>query len=260
MVSTDPVGRLTDFITLTEKLLLRWDSNGPFWFRGQAQASWRLEPKLFRFERPDEAALRIDFRRLGMEMIAGSKPADHWEWYFLAQHFGTPTRLLDWTESALFALYFAVRDRNSADQLGNAAVWLLDPKWLNGKAGIRPYIAIPGNEYDSWLPQQPSEAVMATAPIAMAPPHIARRVAVQRSQFVLFGLNSSGLADLELVDDSRLKKIEIIGAATSRLIGELKLCGIFETTLFPDLEGLARELQEKFAGPRKNLAPKGKAE
>lgn len=254
MVSAAPIRRLTDFITLIERLVTEWGGSPPFWFRGQAQADWRLEPKLFRFERPDETALRIDFRRLGMEMITGSKPVDHWEWYFLAQHFGTPTRLLDWTESALFALYFAVRHRNSGDHRGNAAVWLLDPKWLNEKAGIRPNLLIPGNEIDSWLPQDERGKVKAISPIAVAPPHVDRRVAAQRSQFVLFGLNPAGLSDLVSVHDSRLKRIEIEGRAASNLFEELTLCGIYETTLFPDLEALARELQEKYAGPKKRPA------
>lgn len=239
---------------MTEKLVLEWGGAGPFWFRGQAQADWPLEPKLFRFESPDEVGLRIDFRRLGMEMIAGSKPADHWEWYFLAQHFGMPTRLLDWTESALFALYFAVRERTSGDQRGNAAVWLLDPKWLNGKAAVRPYVAIPGKEYASWLPENPGGEVKATAPIAMAASHVARRVAVQRSQFVLFGLNPLGLTVFESAENSRLKRIEIDGLSARNILGELKHCGIFETTLFPDLDALARELQEKYAGPKKKQA------
>lgn len=92
------------------------------------------------------------------------------------------------------------------------------------------------------------------APIAIAPPHVARRVAVQRSQFVLFGLNPAGLGDLESVQNSRLKRIEIEGGAAANLLTELKLCGIYETTLFPDLEALARELQEKYAGPKKTTA------
>jgi FRG domain len=119
------------------------------WFRGEDSAAWlssgtALQPKLYRnsFESKLildlEAEMRVEFRRRGTQLLTErSTPIDKWEWYFLMQHYGAPTRLLDWSDGALVGLHFAVskRGRNSDQNAdADAAVYMLDPWWLNGNA------------------------------------------------------------------------------------------------------------------------------
>ena len=90
----------------------------PLWFRGHINADWKLTPKLYRkpFIGADENEIRHEFQSRALQLIQTRLPANKWEWYFLMQHYGVPTRLLDWTENALIAMYFAVED-----QIGRAS-------------------------------------------------------------------------------------------------------------------------------------------
>ena len=138
------VGSLRAFVDYALSLRAEWaheDREAPeyceLWFRGEPDADTKspLRPGRYRFASMDEDEqedeLRYSFSQRGIQFSGSYRPSTDWEWYFLMQHYGAPTRLLDWTKGAFLGLYFALR---SNDGSTDAAVWVLDAWWLNRKA------------------------------------------------------------------------------------------------------------------------------
>ena len=82
-------------------------------YRGQAQDKTLL-PKIARYSVPDaeetEREMLEDFKRRSLHLI-DTHPGNSWDWLALAQHHGMATRLLDWTENPLIALWFSISSR-----------------------------------------------------------------------------------------------------------------------------------------------------
>lgn len=88
-------------------------------FRGQANSVWGLVPKLWRneYNKNSEDDLITKYKR--RYMVAGD---DIFQNLTDMQHYGMPTRLLDWTKNFLIALYFAVEKDDNVD----GKVFILD--------------------------------------------------------------------------------------------------------------------------------------
>ena len=226
---------------------------GP-WFRGHSDATWGLTPKLYRVKQP-KRGIRIIEDELRQEFImrgpglSDAGPLTSWEWYFMMQHFGAPTRLLDWTEGALIALYFAVRD-NRGDS--DAAVWILDPWWLNKRSVKQREVIPPGaeigiltpdaNRYKSWLPDRYSTKKLPKPCVAVYPTHSVRRISTQRSCFTIHGSDEGALEALTFDPKAHIAKLTIPGREILSIKEQLSVAGIDEVTIFPDLDGLGRYL------------------
>jgi hypothetical protein len=120
-------GALPDLLGTPKPLISR------FSFRGQAHADWPLVSNFDRsFAGPDSErqskylAFLSFFRHLNRR-LGNAVPEDEVECGAIAQHYGMPTRLLDWTLSpytaAFFAFYYAKTGRVDSSHV---AVWSLD--------------------------------------------------------------------------------------------------------------------------------------
>lgn len=222
------------------------------WFRGQSNSEWKLKPS--RYRKPftfmthiDEDQMMIDFKRMASGLASGLPASDHMiNWLTIAQHHRLPTRLLDWTESALVALFFALHSTTEPEA---PCVWVLNPFWLTLKAGFGYNIIVPSMHIDADFEDAYGSLTKSNEefPVALRPHHITRRVTAQKGVFTLFGLNEHALESigLENADDLRFLRLVLIApTAVDSLRNELACAGMTHSTVFPDLDGLSLELAE----------------
>jgi FRG domain len=114
---------------------------GVLWFRGHRVADWEVSPGIWRENRYTGDQERIFTNRFSSRAATRHQSLPQYHdaatWLVLMQHYGLPTRLLDWTRSPLMAVCFAVEDylyeRTSEPE--DAVVWVLDPHSLNESQG-----------------------------------------------------------------------------------------------------------------------------
>jgi len=230
------------------------------WYRGQASAQWNLVPRLYRCQngkadRRTEDNQTRELFTVRAANLSDVRPTNNWDWYFVMQHYGAPTRLLDWTEGALIGLYFAVRENKGYD---DAAVWVLNPWKLNKKIVGKEEVTPPGDpgttkkdkqRYKKWLNDRFAKGRWARWPAAVYPSHILRRIGAQRSCFTIHGSDQHGLETIVQKLKIPLTKILIPSWQVDSIKRSLVTCGIDETTVFPDLEGLSNAFEKCWSGP-----------
>lgn len=232
------------------------------WFRGHSRMHGTLTPGIFRPPFYDE----ILRPKLEMEMLHSFKRdaptlsreplpdmTDELGWLYVMQHYGARTRLLDWTENFLVAIYFAALSDDEHD----GEVWAMVPWSLNKAAGVGAAIPlVERNPRVKYLIEEPfwggTPDGLASRhnlespqlyPIAFIPYRIFPRMLAQASTFTIHPRPQEGhkIENL-LTDEKHLVRYRVPKEAKPELRQNLASLGINHRVLFPDYEGLSRHV------------------
>ncbi len=227
-------------------------------FRGQKDAEWGLCTSLERYtpaslsSKDVEAAIVAEFEKRVDLHVAGRNSADILELLARMQHWGAPTRLLDFTASPYIAAYFAVEEAARNDS--PCAVWIVDELACRKSAGemLRPE----GSPYDpvlfSWMVGSEPDYFRNTlwkkstqCVIPVTPRRNSDRMSLQQGVFLFPGDPSATFEDNLAANHMQpfaIKKYVLKGEYR-RALEHLRTMNITRETLFPGLEGLAQSLR-----------------
>ena len=236
------VETIGDFITAVDTLTTDFD-NFLLWWRGQADSTWPLTPGIIRCKnRAFEGSLISRFVLKAKSRYSNCPRSDAiGPWLFLMQHYRLPTRLLDWSESPLVALYFAVRSEDQYDK--DAAIWGLQPSKLNFAQAKSAHLLSHDSLEVQPLFQQAQDknwGKLDLRTLAVQTEETDIRHLVQQSEFTIHG-SSTPIENLP-DNDKFLCKIIIPSSAKGKMLRLLDLLGITQSYLFPDLDNLSADI------------------
>jgi len=199
-------------------------------FRGQ-NCDKPLLPKIARlnedFDIPIiEKKIFNAFKKRCLPYIKNNINSD-WDYLSLAQHFGLLTRLLDWTENPLIALWFACQ--KNIDKKGNGVVWQFDPPKTDIIGANNKTTPFYGSRTKIFNPN-----------------HINERIKVQSGWFTAHMYIESRKKFIPLETNKNYKrflyKIIIPRNIFPETRVKLNKMGINASTIFPDLDGVCKHI------------------
>lgn len=253
-----PITNVTDLLQrITEWHIARHingaDAHRRVWYRGHAECKYKLAPGLYRddftqaaakFHGKDLEAKRLNLERelLSEFRVSGATlqdPNPVVSVYFAAQHFGMPTRLLDWTTNPLAALFFSACDAQKKATDGDLIVMdatRLEPHRKDSRQVMtmrHPYAtdAIGASFWHD--PREQREPLV----LPLRPDNQLGRIAQQSSCFTLHMHLAPNTKNPTLV------RMRVEASSKEKILDELRRLNINEFTVYNDLDHLSREIR-----------------
>ncbi len=224
---------------------------GVCWFRGLTDKKYVLEPSIYRkpYKPELEATFLGQFKSQAPPFLQ-KLPINDWEWLFLMQHYGVPTRLMDWTAHPLVALTFTLKNlEKAADDNKDLVVYCLNPEKLNKRITAIdfdennpiPFIG-DDQQYLFGVGQNKSNNL----PIAIIGPLNNDRIIVQKGTFTLFPFKLDKKIEEYEHADEFLKSITLKTGRLFEMKQSLENLGFTYDSLFPGLDSIAKSIVKPF--------------
>jgi hypothetical protein len=235
-------------------------------FRGHSNNSWKLaspwDRKLEQWSRPEERrkvdrggksslldGILKNFRELSVGLPGlRHHDLDEVDWWALGRHYGLVTPFLDWTRSPYVAAFFAFTGFIEAISPGTLGGYFDPRKFMSAGMGepvavwglLVDTVSIDGKEVQVVGRGEAKEIEVLNPQIDIGHRQRAQRGFFTRLSHNIFFDIETYLASLDLPDPA-LRKYTIPGSEAAKAITELRMMNITFATLFPDLEGAARQ-------------------
>ena len=249
-----------DFIKdIASKTRLEWI------FIGQSNADWDLKTSLERanivssFPSYEEEYLN-EFKRGAKFYLKDEElPSTQLEWFSMIQHFGAPSRLLDFTKSPYIAAFFAFERANPQDEA--VAIWVLNKNFLYQQAlyffkdknisiSSTSHYTFDDNTFERVFLKSLEEDFDCVFPIESK--QINQRYFLQQALFLCQGNPEKPIIEqLEFISKDILHetiiKVIIPISEKKKVLQDLLKMNISPASLFPGLDGFAQSLWMKYS-------------
>jgi len=220
-------------------------------FRGVPNSAYKLIPSIGRETKEGlfgeietlERNLMNDFKRLSLPVIE-SQPRNEFEWIFLAQHYGLPTRLLDWSTNPMVALFFAVETQDNKD----GAIHIVNHQISDNYEDFDYKTA---NISEEAKKEKPILKIFALQPnqgnvIFVRPKYTDQRYLNQKSVF------SCHVDPFEAYSCQESVKLKVNKEWKAEIRDHLRMMGISHSYIYPGLDGVSREVKKHVFEPVQN--------
>ena len=252
-----------EIINTPEELVERLNKfSNNFVFRGHSDENWKLETSLQRLLKDKHISMVTKFEEFAISEFKSKfylyntsdyEPKTTLEWLSMMQHYGTPTRLLDFSESPFIALYFCLENSNKV-QKQDMVIYAIDYRNIN-KTTLEYF-----RQYDSSFKYDYTDIENAkdfifeeyvkrfNIPLLWVtePKRLNKRIEKQRGTFLYTNCNDKSCTEIletELYKDIDVFELKFAAKYWDNYFTILNKMNINGKTVYGDLDGLSKQIK-----------------